>query len=482
MTLYGLFEIYPYNEARKQHFIVQQGGELAENTVYCGDEETTKSLKLEQMEAWIEAEWVSRHAEEKWITVSAPGNALADASVVAKYDPQFVLPGDYRFTGYGSLECDLLARISALSYEGEITQRAGAFVYIFNHAATGETVNVLLMVCPFRDQDEHSWQWYIATLASVPEAFVPAWNAFANEFVRLNTALEPTEKVIIIGGRSDSFVPTVKWDEIVLPAKLKADILDDVNGFFNKGVEVYKRLNLKPFRKLLMAGVPGTGKTMLCSALATWAIEQGYVVIYISSAYKNPNDQYGSTFAKIEHALRVAAYSAYPTLILLEELDAYLHAEEKALVLNVLDGNESSMNSKGTLLVATTNYPEAIDERILKRPGRLDRIFIIPETRTQIDAEKMLRQYLGTMWRDEHRAMVKHLIGYPGAFIREVAVYALTQCAYDDLDVLSLEMLERSFYGLKEQLDARDDFLKQRATTGFVPQTEATVATNGHSN
>ncbi|MBZ0289498.1 MAG: AAA family ATPase, partial [Anaerolineae bacterium] len=217
-------------------------------------------------------------------------------------------------------------------------------------------------------------------------------------------------------------------------------------------------------------------------ALATWAIEQGYLVIYISSAYKNPNDQYGSTFGKIEHALRVAAYSAYPTLILLEELDAYLHPDEKALVLNVLDGNESTMNDKGTLLVATTNYPEAIDERILKRPGRLDRIFIIPETRSQIDAEKMLRQYLGTMWRDEHKAIVPQLIGYPGAFIREVAVYALTQCAYDDLDELSLEMLRRSFMGLKEQLDARDDFLKARATTGFALQAEAPASTNGHSN
>jgi hypothetical protein len=449
--------------------------------VYCGDQETAKALKLEMMAAWIETDWRSTHAGEKLVTVSAPGNAIADASVVAKYDPNFALPGDYRFAGYGAVECDLLARIDALSYEGHITQRAGAFVYRFTHAE-GATVDVLLLVCPFRDQDGHDWQWYIATLAAVPEAFIPVWNAFANECSRLNTALEPTEKVVIIGGRSESFVPTVKWDEVVLPAKLKADLLDDVSGFFDKGIGVYRRLNLKPFRKLLLAGVPGTGKTMLCSALATWAIEQGYLVIYISSAYKNPNDQYGSTFGKIEHALRVAAYSAYPTLILLEELDAYLHPDEKALVLNVLDGNESTMNDKGTLLVATTNYPEAIDERILKRPGRLDRIFIIPETRTQIDAEKMLRQYLGTMWRDEHKAIVPQLIGYPGAFIREVAVYALTQCAYDDLTALSLDMLRRSFMGLKEQLDARDDFLKARATTGFALQSDAPVSTNGHAN
>jgi hypothetical protein len=445
--------------------------------VFCGDLETSKSLKLEMMAAWIETKWLSTRPNEKPIIVSAPGNALADASVIAKFDPNFELPGGYRFTGYAPTVCDLLTQFSAVSYEGHITQRAGAFVYNFTHPS-GDTVNVLLLVCPFRDAEGHNWEWYIASLARVPEDFLPTWNAFANECSRLNNALEPTEKVVIIGGRSASFVPTVDWDEIVLPARLKSDILEDVSGFFDKGISVYQRLNLKPFRKLLLAGVPGTGKTMLCSALAKWAIDQGYVVIYVSSAYKDPNDPYGSTFGKIDHALRVAAYSSHPTLILLEELDAYLHAEEKALVLNVLDGNESSINDKGTLLVATTNYPEAIDERILKRPGRLDRVFIIPETRNQVDAGKMLQQYLGTMWKEEHRALVPQLVGYPGAFIREVAVYALTQCAYDDLNELSLEMLERSFAGLKEQIDARDIFLKSRPT-GFIPPVEVVTPTNG---
>jgi len=263
-------------------------------------------------------------------------------------------------------------------------------------------------------------------------------------------------------------VPKVTWDEIVLPEKLKNDLLEDVSSFFTKGVDVYRRLNLKPFRKLLLAGVPGTGKTMICSALAKWALEQKYLAIYVSSAVRRQGTDYGSSFDKIEQALSVAASSALPTLILLEELDAYLHEEEKALVLNVLDGNESEINDKGTLLIATTNYPEAIDERVLKRPGRLDRIFIIPETRAAVDAEKMLRQYLGALWQDAHKALIPALVGYPGAFIREVAVHALTQCAYDDLDHLSLELLERSFTGLKTQLEARDDFLKQRGGMLFA--------------
>jgi SpoVK/Ycf46/Vps4 family AAA+-type ATPase len=230
---------------------------------------------------------------------------------------------------------------------------------------------------------------------------------------------------------------------------------------------VYKRLKLKPFRKLLLAGVPGTGKTMLCNALAKWCIEREYLVIYISSA-----DQYGSTFNKIEHALSVASTSNLPTLIILEELDAYLNKKEKAVILNVLDGAESAVNDKGTLLIATTNYPEAIDERVLKRPGRLDRIFIVPEVKTQANAEEMLRKYLDVMWRDEHSVVAEKLVGYPGAFIREVAIHALTHVAYEDLTELSVDLLNASFQRLKDQIDAKDDFLIERMN-GVSAQPEA---------
>jgi SpoVK/Ycf46/Vps4 family AAA+-type ATPase len=249
----------------------------------------------------------------------------------------------------------------------------------------------------------------------------------------------------------------------VLPEELKADLLSDVESFFTKGVNIYKRLNLKPFRKLLLAGIPGTGKTMLCMALAKWALEREYLVIYISS-----NDYAGAAFWKIEQALRISAASDLPAMILLEELDAYVSDDEdKALVLNVLDGAEARENERGTLLIATTNYPESIDERVLKRPGRLDRIFIVPEMRDRDSAEKMLRHYLGEYWREEHRALAKDLVGYPGAFIREVAIHAMTRMAFADQDALSFELLADSFDRLLDQITAKDDFLTSHRDNGF---------------
>jgi DNA replication protein DnaC len=409
-------------------------------------------LKIDLMGNWIAEEWIPKQFEQEWVTIWIP-EFCVDQIILGKFGKDFDLEGGFHFAEHESVECPVVNPIEHYDYSGEWAHRTGAFRYSFVNPEKEVRVETLVMAAHFTDQGN------MVCLACIPRDFIDTWVSFSNECNRLNSALEPTQKVVIIGGRSASFVPTINWDDVILPPKLKQDLLEDVQAFFTKGVDVYKRLNLKPFRKLLLAGVPGTGKTMLCSALAKWAIEREYLVIYISSA-----DQQGSTFSKIQQALSIASSSSYPTLVILEELDAYLHKHEKALVLNVLDGSESFINEKGTLLIATTNYPEAIDERILKRPGRLDRIFIIPETRDANDAEKMLRQYLGAMWQDDHRALVSELIGYPGAFIREVAVYALTQVAYEDGTDLPLSLLEDSFKRLKDQIDARDDFLTKRGS------------------
>jgi hypothetical protein len=414
-------------------------------------------LKIDIMGEWIRQEWlVSQPAEDDWTTAWIQ-DFCVNQIVLAKFNREFELEDQYRFSGYTPLECPVLNPVEHYDYAGHWVHQTGAFVYQFTQQETGKIVEVLVMASHYSDQG------HMVCLACMPRAFIETWASFSAECGRLQGAFEPTQKVIIIGGRAASFVPTTDWEEVILPTKLKSELLENVESFFSKGVDVYKRLNLKPFRKLLLAGVPGTGKTMLCSALAKWAIDREYLVIYISSA-----DPQGSTFGKIQQALSMASVSRYPTLVILEELDAYLHNQEKAMVLNVLDGAESFNNEKGTLLIATTNYPEAIDERILKRPGRLDRIFIIPETRDQHDAEMMLRKYLGDMWSDDHRILVSQLVGYPGAFIREVAVYALTQLAHVDGAVLSLDLLENSFRQLKEQIDARDDFLIKRNVASLV--------------
>jgi hypothetical protein len=420
----------------------------------CGDNTQGLPLKTDLMARWIETEWMPRQPDQDWQTMVESVSCLHQ-QVLIRFDRHKPLPDSFTFNGEEAIPCPVITPVAQYAFNGDVTQRTGAFVFRF---AVGEKpVGVLVMASFFTDEN------HIACLACVPVDFLPVWAAFMVECERLSGALNPVPRVRIIGGHASSFEPTVAWDEIVLPEDLKADLLSDVEAFFTKGVNIYKRLNLKPFRKLLLAGIPGTGKTMLCMALAKWALDREYLVIYISS-----NDYSGAAFWKIEQALNIAAASELPAMILLEELDAYVSDDEdKALVLNVLDGAEARENERGTLLIATTNYPEAIDERVLKRPGRLDRIFIVPEMRDRASAEKMLRHYLGEYWREEHGALAKGLVGYPGAFIREVAIHAMTRMAFADQDELSFALLEESFDRLLDQITAKDDFLSRHRNNGL---------------
>ncbi|MEM6282520.1 MAG: ATP-binding protein [Chloroflexota bacterium] len=426
------------------------------------DANQAQALRSDIMTAWLEKEWQANHPDEDWATVWTSEEVLHHQAI-DRLDRDMDMGGGFKFVDYRPIECDVVTKTRHYNEDGEVTYQTGAYVFTFRSTEPAIEVEVPVLCTHYADNG-----WYYITMAGVTEEFLPVFATFTAECQRLTYALEPSSRVVVIGGHRQSFEPNVAWDEIVLPQQLKQDIFDDVQSFFSRGAEVYASLNLKPFRKLLLAGVPGTGKTMLCNALAKWALDEKYLVIYVSSARKKREDRFGSTFDKIDHALSVAASSSVPTLIILEELDAYLHEDEKALILNVLDGSEGAINEHGTLLIATTNYPEAIDDRVMKRPGRLDRVFVVPETRREEDAEKMLRQYLDKMWQDEHMALVPSLVGYPGAFIREVCVYALTQVAYGDLDELPLAILEKSYRGLKEQIDARDDLLKKRGKVGFA--------------
>ena len=417
---------------------------------FSSNNKPTSILKTDLMSMWITQNWIPTQTHDDYITVIT-AEICVNGVMLAKFKDDIKLAENFSFLGYEPMDNPDFLPVHDHNFQGELVTQTGTFIYHFKEQ-DGEAFDIMVMSAYYTDDHE------VAVVACLPKAYLVAWGAFTQMCQRL---AYPESKVIVIGGNTNSFEPKVDWDEIILPKDLKDEILNDVQAFFDRGVNIYKRLNLNPFRKLLFAGVPGTGKSMLCNALAKWVIEKEYQAIYISSA-----DSDGSSFWKIQRALYVAADSNKPTLIILEELDAYLSNDEKALILNVLDGSESFENEAGTLLISTTNYPEAIDERVMKRPGRLDRIFIIPETRTVEDAGLMLKKYVGEMWQEDHMIVAQKLVGYPGAFIREVAIYALTQLVNEEEEQLTLDRLQNSFNRLQNQIEERDEFVLRR-TIGY---------------
>ncbi len=390
--------------------------------------------------------------------------ACCNLTALASVAESFPVGDGLVYAGYEEAECSIISAFVTYRKEYPL-HRTGAlkFRFVLEDGTPGG-FEALLVAGWVSDEDIGI---QMVAIASMPQPFIAHWMAFEQECNRIaSSAITFRDKVYIVGGAEDSFDATVDWEDVYLPADLKDSIIQDVDAFFEKGVSIYQRLKINPFRKLLLAGVPGTGKTKLCSALAKWAQAKGRFVIYVSGS-----NQFGAKFWKIHQALDMAAESDSPTIVIVEELDAYLDEESKAQLLNVLDGSETPMNPKGTVMIATTNHPEIIDNRVMKRPGRLDRIFIIPELEDEHSAEEMLRAYLGEAWRDEHRTIVRDLLGKPAAFIREVALSALTVAAYQDMDGLPLDVLEASLESLEKQIEAKDDFLTahKRAPIGLAP-------------
>lgn len=409
-------------------------------------------LRYESLARWARAEWDKRQFGAEPITLWASencGNNMAHTRI----KPGRKLKGRARYTGVEVLDCPFVVPISDYRLPGRravLAETVGAFLFTFEGSAG--PFSVIYVSSHYRDEDTS-----VIAVALVQKAHLDTWAAFEGQCNTAVRYLERRQDVFIIGGTNAFFKPSVDWDDVILPEVLKNDLRDDMEAFFTDGVSIYQQLNLAPFRKLLLVGPPGTGKTMLCAALAKMALAQKRVVVYVSGA-----DEDGASFHKIHHALNVVANARYPVLMIVEEIDVYLRKDDKAQILNVLDGLESPNNPRGALLLATTNYPEVIDERIAKRPGRMDRILIIPTIQNEEQAAQMLSRYMGSQWHDSHRQVVPNLVGQTGAFVREVALYARMLAAHNRETSVSLAVLEQSVESLSNQLSTGDDMLPRR--------------------
>lgn len=416
-------------------------------------------MQYERLVQWARETWETRNPDIPYVTIWASAEC-SNQIAQKQMNVGRRLKGKARYAGMESLECPVVTEISDYGARGRkmvLTSTSGAYLFKFDG---DDGAFEVIYASSYFDEDGQD----LTSIALVPTDKLETWASFEMACARaVRPRIKRRRDVYIVGGTDAYFDPTVEWDDVILPDDLKDRLLDDMEAFFSKGVDIYKELKLAPFRKLLLAGVPGTGKTMLCAAMAKLAIDKHRVVVYVSGA-----DRDGASFEKIQRALQAVAAAQYPVLLIVEEIDAYLQGDDKARVLNVLDGVESPNNPKGALLLATTNYPEVIDERIAKRPGRLDRIFIIPPIENEHQAELMLRHYMAEQWHDEHIEVVADLVGQPGAFVREIALHARMLAAHEHQTEVTLDLLEQSVASLYDQIKAGADFLSRRRSMGLV--------------
>ena len=172
-----------------------------------------------------------------------------------------------------------------------------------------------------------------------------------------------------------------KTDELYhLPSPEITDILKDIENFWNR-IDKYKEYNFVHKRGILMYGEPGCGKSGIIQLVAKNLIERDGILINIKD--EEDVDRFTSfigTFRKIE--------PKRPLVVLLEDIDS-IASENKyqtARLLNILDGVKQI---EGVVYIATTNYPEKLEERITNRPSRFDRRY-----KVELPNEEIRRAYI----------------------------------------------------------------------------------------
>lgn len=189
------------------------------------------------------------------------------------------------------------------------------------------------------------------------------------------------------------------------------------NAFINEQIEKfwaakadYEQYKFVHKRGILLYGPPGNGKTSVITSLVKSQLKHDGIILCIS--HFPTASRALAEIKKIEPKRRL--------MTLIEDMDSLLNgdpAHQEPHALAMLDGQEQV---NGIVHIATTNYPETIADRFIKRPGRFDLIISLglPDKNTR-------KAYFEKILKDISHPKLDYLVektdGLSLAYLREIA-------------------------------------------------------------
>lgn len=203
-------------------------------------------------------------------------------------------------------------------------------------------------------------------------------------------------------------IRSASWDDVILDANMKQDLIDDHMSFFHSK-EQYRKLKVPWKRGVIYYGPPGNGKTISIKAMmhALYSLKDPIPSLYVRSLSSvsigffvfvpEGSDSHLRKAAGPEYAIKQIferARQTAPCYLIFEDLDSLVSDRVRSYFLNEVDGLKAN---DGIFMVGSTNHLDQLDPGIAvratlpsfgghlltpdhqKRPSRFDRKYLFSD-------------------------------------------------------------------------------------------------------
>ena len=226
----------------------------------------------------------------------------------------------------------------------------------------------------------------------------------------------------------------------------KQDLAEVVD--FLKNPKKYEKLGAKIPRGVLLAGDPGTGKTLMARAVAG----EANVPFFSISGSEFAEMFVGVGASRVRDLFSKAKKNA-PSIIFIDEIDAVAHKrdarggagrEDEQTLNQILVEMDGFDNESGVIVIAATNRVDMLDKALL-RPGRFDRHVdvTLPERKDRLEILKVHFKNKPTEKSVDLEALAAKTAGSSGADLANIAnEAAITAAREGHKEITSADVTE----------------------------------------
>ena len=274
----------------------------------------------------------------------------------------------------------------------------------------------------------------------------------------------------------------VTFNDVAGNESAKQDLTEIVD--FLKNPKKYEKLGAKIPRGVLLAGDPGTGKTLMARAVAG----EADVPFFSISGSEFAEMFVGVGASRVRDLFSKAKKNA-PSIIFIDEIDAVAHKrdarggagrEDEQTLNQILVEMDGFDNDSGVIVMAATNRVDMLDKALL-RPGRFDRHVnvTLPERKDRLEILKVHFKGKPVEADVDLEALAKKTAGSSGADLANIANEAAITAAREGHKAISghdvTEAFERVAIGPERKSKVLNE--KERKITAYH---EAGHAVVGH--